>query len=191
MGDHNFSGQQSVDEFYFRYYLKDLPGAQIGQEKMLSVNLCCAGGGGIKFANHFTWAGGRTIQVTVVAEGANRGLNVSDIGVLTTGTWWFIEYHLKLNTPGVANGVWEVWINNCGTSGTSCTGTPTLRARHTNVLWRIVGDNSQVGSLWLENWANPGGTGTTYYDQIKVSKVGPIGFMGVTLPAAPTNLRVQ
>lgn len=170
MGDHNFNGQQSVDELYFRYYLKDLPGSTIGQEKMLSVNTCCAGIGGIKFANHFTWPGGRIIQVTVVPEDANRELNISDVGALTIGHWWYIEYHLKLNTPGASNGVWEAWVNDCGANGTDCSGSPTLRARHTNVKWRNAGDNSQMGSLWLENYANPGGTGETYYDQIKVSK---------------------
>lgn len=195
MGDHNFSGLQSVNEIYFRYYLKDLPGFQSGLEKMLSINLCCAGGGGIKFGNTFSWSGTRNIQVTVEAEQVNRGLNVSSISLLA-GNWWYIEYHIKLNTPGVSDGIWEAWIDNCGPNGTGCTGTPTLRARHTNVVWRNSGDSSQIGSLWMENWANPGSVGETYYDQIKVSRVGPIGFLGQGTasnppPAPPTNLRIQ
>ena len=188
MGDHNFVDQQSVDELYFRYYLKDLPGSVIGQEKMLSVNTCCAGIGGIKFANHFTWPGSRIIQVTVVPEDVNRQLNISNIGSLTIGRWWYIEYHIKLNTPGASDGIWEAWINDCGVDGTSCSGSPTLRARHTNVKWRNAGDNSKMGSLWLENWANPGGSGETHYDQIKVSKIGPIGFTKSNAPTLPRPL---
>ena len=82
---------------------------------------------------------------------------------------------------GVVDGLVEMWINDCGTNG-ACTGTPTLRTRMTNVAF----DRNQTGCttapckievLWFENWANPGSTGTGYFDQLKVSKAGPIGFM--------------
>jgi hypothetical protein len=179
MGDHNFKDRQSVSELYWRYYIKDSYDFVQGMEKMLIINPCCAGRGGIKFANHFSWGGGpaRNIQVMVRGEGANRSLNISNIS-LTHGTWWFIEYHIKLNDPDVNNGIWEVWIDNCGVNGNECTGAPTLRARHTDVRWR--NDTALIGSIWLENWAKPGSVGETYYDQIKVSRIGPIGFAGYT-----------
>src|SRR5439155_17603430 len=95
-----------------------------------------------------------------------------------------------LNTPGVANGVLEIWADNCGANGLGCTGTPTLRAQYTNVLWRLAGDNTQIGSIWLESWSNIPSIGEEYYDQIKVSKVGPIGFTPMGTPpsdiVAPT-----
>jgi hypothetical protein len=74
-----------------------------------------------------------------------------------------------------------MWINDCGTNGV-CSGTPTLRTHLINVGF----DRNQTGcetspcqieALWFENWANPASTGTGYFDQIKVSKAGPVGFM--------------
>jgi len=191
MGDHSFNGTQSVDDIYMRHYRKFLPGFQFGAEKIWTVNACCAGIGGIKFANNSLGAvaavGSQASPVTTVAaEDANRSWNYT----VTSGNWYYIEEHIKLNTPGVANGVLEIWADNCGANGLGCTGTPTLRAQYTNVLWRLAGDNTQIGSIWLESWSNIPSIGEEYYDQIKVSKVGPIGFTPMGTPpsdiVAPT-----
>jgi hypothetical protein len=93
-----------------------------------------------------------------------------------TGRWAYVEMHIKMNTPGQSNGIWELWLNDCGTDG-RCTGTPTLRARHTTVEWQGPNDNKQIRSIWFENWANPGSVGTELYDQIMVKTTGPIGFL--------------
>jgi hypothetical protein len=45
---------------------------------------------------------------------------------------------------------------------------------------RLPGD--LFGNLWFENWANPPSTGERHIDNIKVSRVGPIGFVGTTTP---------
>jgi hypothetical protein len=199
MGDHDIPATR---EFYFRYYIQDLPGFQIGQEKMLDVNPCCAGIGGIKYALLWHSIGDSNVRMPWLDTRTSQGNlihNVSKV-LMTPGTWWYLEVHIKLNDVGKtgssANGIYELWIDNCGTDGLGCTGTPTLRARYTNVDYGGSQDGSSIGSLWLENWANPGSVGSTYYDQIKVAKVGPIGFAGVkqstaTPPAAPTNLRIQ
>ena len=197
MADHDFNNKVSVDEVYMRYYRKALPGYTWGLQKMWSVNPCCAGIGGIKFGNNFVW-GGSTVEmlVTVYAENANRTQNVSSIS-FQPGRWYYIEEHIKLNTPGSRNGVLEIWIDDCGTNGLGCTGSGTLRARHTDVLWRAAGDNTQIGSIWLENWANPASVGEEYYDQVKISRVrvGPMGAAassGNTIPpAAPTSPAIR
>jgi hypothetical protein len=53
----------------------------------------------------------------------------------------------------------------------------------------------RIEVLWFENWANPASSGTGYVDQIKASKVGPIGFMSGsgagTRPQTPNNLNVR
>src|SRR5262249_29877736 len=108
-----------------------------------------------------------------------------------SGDWIFVEIHAKLNTPGQRDGVYELWMDDCGPDGQRCTGMPTLRAQHTNVQWRAPGDAAQIGSLWMENWANPGTVGTELYDQFKVSK-RPIEFIGSGLrpplpPPPPTS----
>ena len=97
--------------------------------------------------------------------------------------WYYVELHLRLNTPGFNDGVLELWMDNCGAGGLGCTGPGTLRMRYDNVLFRLAGDNSLIGSFWLENWANPASSGEMYYDQIVVSKarIGPMG-IGVASP---------
>jgi hypothetical protein len=206
MGDHNLGpNRNSYSELYMRHYRKFSSGFQFGQEKYWTINPCCAGIGGIKFAQHFTFPGGGSGQLilNVPAEDANRNQNITSIN-FTGGNWYYIEIHVKLNTPGVADGVWEMWSDNCGADGRGCTGPGTLRARHTNIMWRKAGDNSQMGSIWLENWSAPlqygaqyPSAGEEYYDQIKVSRVrvGPAGASqsagNPVPPAAPTSPAIR
>jgi hypothetical protein len=212
MGDFNFAGMQSVNEFYFRYYIKPLAGYVYGMQKMLSINKCCAGVGGIYFAGIGSGTGGPSGGEAVLdmnpkydviltdSNGfpgldygtayrtkAHRTQNLGNNLSVTPGKWFAVQYHVKLNTPGQANGIWEVWVDDCGADGRGCTGTPTIRSRHTDVQYVAPGDNSLIGSLWLENWANPGSVGEEYYDQIKVTKTGPIGFSGVSAPVGDTS----
>jgi hypothetical protein len=190
MADHNLVNQISVNEFYFRYYLKPLPGYEYGHQKMLSINKGFAGVGGIYFGGVSSYFGGPaqlavnphydslvydsdpTAYNTKVWRHQNQGNDM----FLESGRWYYIEYHLKLNTPGFADGIWEVWIDDCGADGLGCTGPGTLRAQHTDVQWVAPNDDSWVGSLWLENWANAPSIGEEYYDQIIASKsrVGPM-----------------
>jgi hypothetical protein len=79
-----------------------------------------------------------------------------------------------------SNGLIELWVNDCGTAGTSCGSSPTLRTRLTgNFPGNSV--SNQIQTVWLENWANPPSSGTgPLWDQIKVTRVGPIGFAGAS-----------
>jgi hypothetical protein len=210
MADHSLApNKSSYDDLYMRHYRKFSPGFKFGQEKFWTVNKCCAGVGGIYFASHWTYPNGSSANIHLevpneVRQGGGLRLqNVSSFD-MTAGNWYYIEIHIKLNTPGVANGVWEMWIDNCGANGLGCTGPGTLRARHTNVMWRGSGDNSQMGSLWLENWSAPAqygpqypSVGEEYYDQIKVSRVrvGPAGTSpsagDSVSPAAPGSLAIR
>src|SRR5438132_12922502 len=71
------------------------------------------------------------------------------------GHWYYIELHVKLNTPGVYDGVYDLWLDDCGTNGLGCTGSGTLRAHYTNVFYRA--DSSlTLGGFWFENFANVG-----------------------------------
>jgi hypothetical protein len=176
MAEHELS--QRVDEVYARYYTKALPGYRFGAEKVLTFNM--QNGGGIKWGNlHFGCGsgGGASTGELQYQPTAPETRNCQDVMILSTDRWYYIEVHLKLNTVGQSNGILQVWADDCGATGTSCPATPTLRLNISN--WRFNRqDNSElIGSLWWENWANPGSVGTRLIDQIKVSKVGPIGPM--------------
>src|SRR5262249_19055181 len=141
--------------------------------KALTFNTGPAGVGGIYFGTMFF---GPEPYFYPINQGVNVSQNQGSNLSIVPGNWYFIELHLKLIASG--SDVVEMWMDNCGASGTACTGPPTLRMRHTNLTLRPSGDtNSQFHSIWLENWANPASVGEMFYDQIKVAKTGPIGFM--------------
>lgn len=200
MADHSFVNEQQVSEIYVRHYYKPLRDYRWGWEKMLTFNGCCAGVGGIKFGNlHLAGAQSGTrftsVELTMqlvpntCGEDAHRKQNQGPPMLFTGDNWYFIEIHIRLSTPPCQpDGLLEVWIDNCGPNGLGCAGTPTLRMRHANVRFDRQTANDLIGSVWFENWGNLGSIGEAYKDQIKVSKVGPIGFMsGITdhVPPSP------
>lgn len=123
------------------------------------------------------------------------GHNISRL-VMGTGKWYFMEYRIVLNTPGQRNGVWQLWLNDCGTNGV-CTGTPTLRANYTNIGYRSSSET--IGGFYLDVWGNPADVGTIRVDQIKVTTDahGQIGFSGgsaateTTGPSAPSGVAIR
>ena len=106
------------------------------------------------------------------------GSNVGSVVTLIPTHWYYFEMRAKLNTPGLYDGIFEWWLNDCGANGLGCTGTPTQRGRYTNVKYRNAGAEAsvQLGGIWIENWANAPTIGTMYYDNVKASK-SPIGFI--------------
>ena len=185
MADHDLGpNKNGYNELWLRYYIKPLTGYVYGAQKMITFNATQAGGGGITIGG----------SGSPFNDGAYDTCPVYDCNITNAvyyyrqnqgtrymlkdheGVWTYVEMHIKLNTPGQANGVWELWLNDCGASGV-CTGTPTLRSRFTTVQWQGPTDNKQIRSIWFENWANPGSTGTELYDQVMVKTNGQIGFV--------------
>jgi hypothetical protein len=217
-GDHDLGPNlSSYNEIFWRYYIRTSNDTVWSGEKMLTFNKCCAGVGGIYFGS--TGAGVSGAGANNTAEfnvcpvydcfdsqkgfGGWRTQNQgSKLGVAANNHWYYVEIHVKLNSPGQANGIYEVWIDDCGI-GLGCTGPGTLRTRYTDVQWVGPGDNSLIGSLWLENWGNnrPGASsvkagtiGTHYYDQIVVAtrRIGPMGVkVDMTPPGIVTGVSIQ
>jgi hypothetical protein len=117
--------------------------------------------------------------------------------------WYYIEHHIRYNSAsGVADGVYELWMDDCGLDGLSngCATGGTLRTRYTNMNF---GNNTGIGAIWLEQHGGscpcPTQSGEYYFDQFVASKVrvGPVGSGGgggggdTTPPVAPTGLRIQ
>ena len=177
MGRHEFPGGACVDEFYLRYYVKPLAGYDHGHEKTW-VTIQDAARSGIWTGNFQHRFGNDWIdwQGLSAAEPPFRSQNlISPPRPIVEGEWNFVEIHFKLNTPGVANGVIELWVDACGADGWGCTGSATRVMRYTDVTMRDAGDNGLVCALWFENWSNPASKGEKYYDQVIVSRTGPIG----------------
>jgi len=219
MADHDLNGRVEVTEIYIRWYYKPSLGMQFSGQKVLDLNRCCAGGGGIFWLGigYNVGQGSRSTTPALMAAigtgnpvgskicdpttSGNKELCQQNQGVdqfAVLGHWNYYEFHIKLNTPGATDGILEAWVNDCGAAGTSCSGTPTLRMRHVQVDYGKTAANGGIGTLWFENWANNGdgvgSLGQEWYDNIKVSKVGPIGFVGgnrSSSPGSPSALNLQ
>lgn len=176
----NESNQIAVTDIYVRYYLKQLPGFQIGHEKMLTLQNDAGYQAGL-----WNKTGAGTGKPVVESGGSftGQGLLTQNQGndiTLGNGTWYALEYHLKINTTAGScthlvncNGIYELWINDCGANGLGCpggTGSQTLRASYTTVRWSLNPASDNIDTVWLENWGNPSSGGEEYYDQFIVSR---------------------
>ena len=182
---------RSTDDLYFRYYIRTSTDTVWSGEKLLTFN-AMGDDGGIRFAGVGAGTSGAGPNNTAAFNTPpvyqdpgwltqNQG---HDLGVAADMHWYYVEVHIKLNTPGQANGVYEVWMDDAGPNGTNPV-LGTLRTQYTNVQWRGPGDNTQLGSIWIENWGNnrPGATGdndgtigTHWYDNVVAStnRIGPL-----------------
>lgn len=185
MASHGFvGGITDLDEAYFRVYFQPQSDYTGGHEKMFDFTRNTESGELVALC--YNYFGSQTIgcipylhQDDGVQGQVNAWMrsNVASTVTMQRTHWYYFEMHVKLNTPGTYDGVFEWWMNDCGVAGTGCTGTPTLRGRYTNVKYRDSGAESgvQLGGIWIENWANEASTGTMYYDNVVASRAS-IGF---------------
>lgn len=213
-GSHNFgpTPPTGYPRIYLRFYHKRIgPWSFQNNQKMITFNHTKRDNGGIFISGvgdgsnaggriacpvwDCNYAGGsyRNPQNPVNSEYLfqNQGNNIVVTNLVDH--WIFMEIMIQMNTPfGTRNGLLDVYIDDCGTTGTSCPLTPTLRARYTNVGYQGGGSPNtgpNIGQVALDIWGNPSDGGTWIFDNIRVATVGPIGFaMSVPPPTAPTNL---
>jgi len=199
---HGWYQDQRLDGYRMRFYFMFRPGYVFGNsQKFLS------GQDGPHTPGIVHFGLGRNVDVMELCPvescnnrngpylQQNQGNNIT----LVPGKQYYFEVRFVLNTPGVSNGIFQMWINDCGATGI-CTGSPILRESRSDVLYRAAGDNRQFGGIFLDIWGNPSDGGTLDIDQLIVARDsnGLIGFMGatgntsdITPPAAPVNLRIQ
>ena len=76
-------------------------------------------------------------------------------------------------------------MDDCGVTGSDCTGTETKRANYTGIA--LGSGDGTFSAIWLENWGNAASDGEEIYDNIVVSKVfvghAELGSMGGPAPA--------
>jgi hypothetical protein len=93
--------------------------------------------------------------------------------------WQCVEVHMKLNTPGQSDGVFEYWVDG------------SLDAQRTGLNWRGSYTGYGINHFALENWWNGGLAPTTeyrYFDDLMIStqRIG-CASGGVTTPPSSVN----
>jgi hypothetical protein len=99
--------------------------------------------------------------------------------------WFCAEGRITMNTPGVANGIVQSWINGV------------QQINQTNLLLRnvVLTDlNGPASQLHRIQFYTQNGRGVIYYDNLKVSHDTRVGCTGspsgdIQAPLAPSNLR--
>lgn len=197
MADHELL--TPVNEAYIRYYYWTSTNAVFGAEKKITLNSGNAGDGGIDLGGVGDPNGdgdwrccpvydcNTTGEIFYYRQNQGNNLILSDI----LGHWCYVEIHIKVNTPGQKNGIYELWLDDCG-NGTlphNFVSSPTLRAHHTTVEWQSPSSNLLFSDVWFECWIGPeaGNTpaGNRRYRSIHIKKtpVGlcPTGIVGGTV----------
>lgn len=175
-----------VSTLYVRWYAKWVTGYSFGAEKHLNFT---NSDGDIAFANLQLNCGlgegnqGPTAGVSVQVIHGEDMCDPVDGVTLESNKWYFFEMRV---TAHATQGIIQVWINDCGTDGTACGASPTLVYDRSGLRLPGNANGSHIETIWLESWANPVSAGTgPYWDQLKASITGPIGFARCGGPRSP------
>ena len=109
----------------------------------------------------------------------NRYQNVGTPVGVRFNQWDKLKLHVRLNTPGVSNGIVQLWVND------------QLKADHRDVNIRFD-SNYGMNKLILSTYATPASptAGMQWHDSVRLSLTDPDGGTGPTPPAAPTGVRI-
>lgn len=180
MAQHWFKTQGQT-EVYCRYYFKPSADYNGGHEKMWDIIDSDSGGGMVVLT--YNYFGGGTVRAIpyLHQDGGigSRGptdpswmnANLASSCVITPNHWHYLEHRCVLNTPGSFDGIYEMWYDDCGVNGYDGPSSPTKRIAFTDVMYRDASESAiRCNGIWIENWANPGSTGTLYYANVYCSK---------------------
>jgi hypothetical protein len=103
--------------------------------------------------DRLTWLGSRNGQTPIFSAAES-------------GRWVCVESHVKLNHPGSADGVFELWVDGH------------LEAARTNLNWRGTWSQFAINAVFLENYWNQGSAKrqARWFDNFVISArpIGPI-----------------
>jgi hypothetical protein len=184
---------ETFTEIYWRHYVKHQKGWSGAPAKMSRATGFVSGSWNQAFILH-VWSGsgptltldpvrgvrdGRVVTTKYNDFGNFKWLGNSPSGKAPvhateeSGRWICIEAHLKLNTPGKADGVGQLWVDGV------------LDAERTGMDYRSTYEEHAINAVFLEAYWNDGAPTDLYrwYDDFVVS-TKPIG--PVTAAARPT-----
>jgi len=199
---------QKFDELYWRFYMKTSSN-WIGQPMKVTRAVVFAGSNWSEAAIGHLWEDTETslglgldpvsgvVGSTVVTTKYNDFANMTWLGKHNgafqmyapdnRNKWTCIEVHMKLNTPGKADGVLAFSVNG------------QQQAQGTNLNFRGSYTTYGINGIFLEGWINSGAPQLQYrwFDNFVVS-TQPIGCAAAggatptaTVPNPPTNVTVQ
>ena len=120
------------------------------------------------FAN-LTWLGSRKGNTPIFSQ-------------VASGKWYCVETHVKLNTPGSADGTFEFWIDG------------NLEANREDLNWVGTWQDYGINAVFFENYWNAGAPAerTRYFDNIVIStkQIGCLDSDAIP-PSAPTGVNVE
>jgi hypothetical protein len=187
---------ENLREVYWRLYVKLQDGFVDHPDKLTRATVFAGSNWQQAMIAH-VWASGSRRDVLMLdpASGVDGGgnlvttkwndfANLAWLGgrpgapSLAPGRWYCVETHVKLNTPGQADGVFEFWVDQ------------RLEARRADLNWVKTWTAYGLNSILLETYWNQGSPATQerYLDDFVVSR-NPIGCRDSTRPNPPTNLR--
>jgi len=189
--------EETFSEIYWRVYVKHEPGWK-GNPAKLSRATCLAGRDWSQGFIAHVWGGkGDALCIdpaTGIREGRKMTTKYNDFPSLEwlgmrpgstpifspaeVGRWVCVEAHVKLNQPGQANGVFELWIDG------------KLEASRTDLNWHGSWQEFGINAVFLENYWNEGSARrqSRWFDDLVIS-TKPIG--PVTVQSPPTILPTE
>lgn len=122
-----------------------------------------------------------THRVSIEGTTLGTGSNIHG-GNLPSGRWVCVETRVTLNTPGVANGIVQSWVD-----GTQQINRTNLMLRNaTATVINGTNTNGPTSSMQYSRFYRQHGRGVIYFDEYAVSRNARIGCSGST-PAGDTT----
>jgi hypothetical protein len=185
------AGTRDYRDVYWRVYLRNAPGWTGGGDKFARATVLASSNWAQAMIAH-VWSGtgsqlliepasGTDVTGNVRTTKYNDFANLRWLGSARGATpildaahanqWYCIESHVRLNTTGQSDGVFEYWIDS------------QLEARLTGLNWLGAYSAYGLNAIFLENYWNSGSpvAQERYFDDLVVSE-NPIGCLAATPP---------
>lgn len=177
--------QETFREIYWRVYVRHEPGWEGNPAKLARATCLATANWSQGFIAH-VWGGKDDALCIDPATGitANQrvttkyndfdhlrwlGLRQSQTPIFSpseSGRWVCVESHIRLNTPGRSDGVFELWIDGH------------LEAARTDLDWQGTWNDYAINAVFLENYWNEGSVKRQrrWFDDFVISTrpIGPI-----------------
>lgn len=151
-------GNMKADSFSVRYHVRPSTTYSVGYPWLDTYIYAWHAGGKVYGANGYNY--GISFPITTDLSHSHSSKRQMRI---PQGKWFAMQIRVKLNTPGVNNGVLEMWVD--GVKGAS----------FSDVQWNKAGVNTQISQIFYQTFANanPSYPNTSNYDYRNIEVWAP------------------